>query len=97
MFQISYTDSALEDISTFRKNDQTVIFDTVDEQLIHQPDVITRNRKRLRSNASAEWQLKIGDFRVLYDIDAAEERVEVKFVGQKQGAKLLVRGREFVL
>jgi mRNA-degrading endonuclease RelE of RelBE toxin-antitoxin system len=69
----------------------------VDERLMHQPDVITRNRKKLRSNATAEWELRIDDFRVLYDIYFDERKVEVKVVGLKQGAKLLVRGKEFLL
>src|SRR2546421_13040668 len=97
MFQIGYTHSALEDISTFQKSEQTTIFDKVDEQLMYQPDVITRNRKRLRPNETAEWELRIDDFRVLYDIDFDERNVEVKVVGVKQGARLLVRGTEFLL
>src|SRR4051812_10045273 len=97
MFQIFYTDSALEDISSFRKHEQITIFDKVDEQLIHQPDVITRNRKRLRPNGTAEWELRVDDFRVLYDIDFSKRRVEVKVIGLKQGAQLLVRGKERVL
>jgi len=97
MFRISYTDSALADISTFRKNERRTIFDTVDEQLIYQPDLITRNRKKLRSNAIAEWDLRIQDFRVLYDIYFDKQKVEVKVVGLKQGAKFLVRGKEFLL
>ena len=97
MFRISYTASALEDISTFRKTDQMTIFDRVDEQLMYQPDVITWNRKRLRPNETAEWELRIDDFRVLYDIDFDERNVEVKVVGVKQGARLLVRGTEFLL
>ena len=67
MFQIFYTGSALEDISSFRKHEQTTIFDRVDEQLIHQPDLVTRNRKRLRPNGTAEWELRIDDFRVLWE------------------------------
>jgi len=97
MFLIIYTDSALKDISTFRKSEQTTIFDRVDEQLMYQPDVITWNRKRLRPNETAEWELRIDDFRVLYDIDFDERNVEVKVVGVKQGARLLVRGKEFLL
>jgi|SRR5437660_429530 len=97
MFRISYTDSALEDISTFRKSEQATIFDRVDEQLIYQPALITRNQKRMRPNETAEWELRIGDFRVLYDIDFDDEKVEIKVVGQKQGARLFVRGKEFPL
>ena len=65
--------------------------------MIYQPALITRNQKRMRPNETAEWELRIGDFRVLYDIDFDDEKVEIKVVGQKQGARLFVHGKEFPL
>jgi len=97
MFDIEYTASALLDISTFRKHDQTTIFDRVDEQLMHQPDLETRNRKRLRPNQIAQWELRVDHYRVLHDVDYNEQKVEVRLVGLKQGSTLLVRGREYRL
>jgi mRNA-degrading endonuclease RelE of RelBE toxin-antitoxin system len=57
----------------------------------------TRNRKKLRPNSTAEWEVRIGEFRVFYDADADRKIVEVKVVGRKLGSKVLVRGEEFRL
>jgi len=95
MFQITYTHAAREDISTFKKQEQTMVADRVEEQLIHQPNVETRNRKKLRPNQTAQWELRAETYRVLCDVDEIEQKVEVKLVGRKVGATLLVRGQEY--
>jgi mRNA-degrading endonuclease RelE of RelBE toxin-antitoxin system len=97
MFRIAFTESALEDIAWFRKREQTIIFDRVEEQLAHEPNVETRNRKRLRPNKVAQWEVRIDTYRVFYDVDVDAGVVEVKMVGSKKGNKLLVRGKEFTL
>ena len=95
MFKITYTHSARLDILTFRKQEQTMIADRIEEHLVHQPNIETRNRKRLRPNQTARWELRAGDYRVLYDVDETEKKVEVKLIGRKVGAGLLVRGQEY--
>ena len=42
-----------------------MVFDAVDEQLMHQPTVETRNRKPMRPNPVAPWELRIEELRVL--------------------------------
>lgn len=97
MFEITFTPSALQDIEWFRKREQTIIFDQMEEQLTRQPQVETRNRKRLRPNQVVEWELRIERYRVFYDVDADANVVEVKMVGYKSGNKLVVRGKEYQL
>jgi mRNA-degrading endonuclease RelE of RelBE toxin-antitoxin system len=97
MFPIVFSDSALEDIASFRKREQAIIFDRIEEQLTHEPNIETRNRKKLRPNQVAEWELRIDTQRVFYDVDPKARLVEVKLVGRKRGNKLLVRGKEFKL
>jgi mRNA-degrading endonuclease RelE of RelBE toxin-antitoxin system len=97
MFEIIFTPSALDDIDWFRKIDRTTIFDRIEEQLLHEPSTETRNRKKLRPNEVAEWELRIGEYRVFYDVDSETNTVEVKMVGQKVHNVLLVRGREYAL
>ena len=62
MFHIAFTPSALDDIGWFRKRERMIIFDMTEEQLTHQPNVETRNRKKLRPNQIAEWELRIGKY-----------------------------------
>ena len=71
--------------------------DGIERQLMYEPGVETRNRKRLRPNRIAEWELRIDDYRVVYDVKANEAGVEIKLVGLKNGNKLLVRGKEYEL
>ena len=40
---------------------QTIVLDAVDRQLLNQPKVETRNRKPMRPNPVAPWELRIGN------------------------------------
>jgi mRNA-degrading endonuclease RelE of RelBE toxin-antitoxin system len=95
VFDICFTESALEDIAWFRGRDRQIVFDGIQQQLEHEPLTETRNRKKLRPNRTAEWEARIERFRVFYDADADREVVEVKVVGLKAGSKVFVRGKEF--
>ena len=72
------------------------ILDAVDRQLVHQPTVETRNRKPMRPNPVAPWELRIGSLRGYYDVeDSPECQVSVRAVGVKQ--RDLVRiGKEVI-
>jgi mRNA-degrading endonuclease RelE of RelBE toxin-antitoxin system len=64
--------------------------DEVRGQLSHQPTLATRNRKRLETavpdfeHAPPIWELRVGDYRVFYDVDGANEVVLVRAVRRKQ-------------
>ena len=97
MFQLEFTPEAVEDLRSLRKYDQQQIIDGVEIQLSEQPDVQSRNRKRLRPNQLAEWEVRIGDFRVFYDVDAESAVVKIEAIGYKEGSKLFVHGEEYEL
>ncbi|HEX6903817.1 MAG TPA: type II toxin-antitoxin system RelE/ParE family toxin [Thermoanaerobaculia bacterium] len=97
MFLIEYTKSAFEDLRFLRRFEQRLIMDTVDRQLATEPLVETRNRKLLRPNELAEWELRIEVFRVFYDVDVLEGVVRVKGIGWKEHNRLLLRGKEMHL
>jgi len=97
MFQIDFTPAAIEDLRSFRKHDQQQIISGIETQLRHQPTEQSRNRKRLRPNQLAEWEVRIGNFRLFYDVDADNEVVKIEAVGYKQGSKLFVHGEEYEL
>ena len=48
---------------------QVTVLDTVERQLARQPNTETRNRKPMRPNPLAPWELRIGNLRVYYDVD----------------------------
>jgi mRNA-degrading endonuclease RelE of RelBE toxin-antitoxin system len=93
MYDIEYTQDALNDLQWFRKHEQNIIVDGIDTNLLHEPTVETRNRKRMRSNNYAEWELRVGDFRILYDVDTSVRIVEIQRIGEKRGNAFFFRGR----
>jgi hypothetical protein len=60
------------------------VLNVVDEQLQHQPTVETRNRKPMRPNPIAPWELRVGDLRVYYEVDVVEAVARVLAVGVKE-------------
>ena len=81
MFEIEFTLDAVDDLKSFRKSEQQTIFDQINDQLSYQPVTNTRNRKKLRPNDVAEYELRIGNFRVFYDVDEETNTVKVEAVG----------------
>ncbi|NUQ64193.1 MAG: type II toxin-antitoxin system RelE/ParE family toxin [Pirellulales bacterium] len=97
MFHVDFTPEAVRDLRMFRKYDQQQIIAAIENQLPHRALLETRNRKRLRPNQLAEWELRVDDFRVFYDVDAENGVVKIEAVGYKQGSKLFVHGEEYEL
>src|SRR5438034_206382 len=80
----------------------SLIRETIEEQLRFEPSVETRNRKPLRQPApfAAEWEIRFGPdnrFRVLYDMDEEHRAVQIVAIGEKEGNRLIVRGEEVEL
>lgn len=93
MYDIEYTETALADLQWFKKHEQNVIVDGIDKRLRYEPTTENRNRKELRPNLTAAWELRIGDFRVLYDVDVQVRIVAIKRIGEKRGNTLYLRGQ----
>jgi hypothetical protein len=50
MLEITLSPSALDDVAWFSKRERRAVLDAIEDQLSNQPDVVTRNRKRLLTN-----------------------------------------------
>lgn len=92
MYDIEFDPDALEDLSSLRKFEQTQVLDGIEIQLRHDPDFETRNRKRLRPNEIAEWELRVGQLRVFCNVNAADSIVRIEAVGMKVANLLFIRG-----
>jgi mRNA-degrading endonuclease RelE of RelBE toxin-antitoxin system len=97
MFEIKLTEEAIEDLRWFKKTEQAYILDELEAAVSKEPAAETRNRKRLRPNQLAEWEVRIGDFRVFYDIDQESKLIKIQAAGYKERNKLLIRGKEYKL
>jgi mRNA-degrading endonuclease RelE of RelBE toxin-antitoxin system len=66
------------------------VADAIDQQLVHTPLVETRNRKPLKDETRASfefapplWELRIGEYRIFYDVDVRNGIVTVRSVRRK--------------
>ncbi|MEM6252852.1 MAG: type II toxin-antitoxin system RelE/ParE family toxin [Cyanobacteria bacterium P01_D01_bin.156] len=93
MYDIEYTPTAIADLTYFHKHEQVTILEGIEVQLRHEPTTETRNRKRMRENAVAEWELRISEFRVLYDVDNEVRIVEIRRIAEKQNNAFFFQGK----
>jgi mRNA-degrading endonuclease RelE of RelBE toxin-antitoxin system len=95
-YRIEYSRDAEEHLRMLTVRQQAIVLDTVDEQLSYQPTAETRNRKPMRPNPLAPWELRIGTLRVYYDVEHdPEDVVLVRAIGVKDRNRIRV-GREVI-
>lgn len=97
MFETRFVDSALEDLDFLNKFEQRFVVSMIEQHLSLEPATPTRRRKPLRPNDLATWELRLGAFRVFYDVDRQDMIVWVKAIGRKEHNHLLIRGKEILL
>jgi mRNA-degrading endonuclease RelE of RelBE toxin-antitoxin system len=97
MFEVRFSEDAQRHLKGFAARERRIILDAIEEQLVHQPAVATRNRKLLRENPTAAWELRVQEFRVLYNVEEASVTVFVVAVAVKDGNKYLIEGEEYQL
>jgi mRNA-degrading endonuclease RelE of RelBE toxin-antitoxin system len=95
MFRIELTPEAADDLESMRAFDARRVVAAMESQLVHEPTRETRNRKPLRPNELAEWELRVDEFRVFYDV--MDEVVKVIAIGLKQGNELFIHGERYEL
>ena len=96
-YRIVYSANIREHGRSLSARQRSIVFDTIDEQLTHEPTIETQNRKEMRPNPLASWELRIGDLRVYYDVTEAPQTVTVVAIGIKQGNRIFIGGREVSL
>ena len=97
-YSIEYSPDAEDHLRFLTARQQAIVLDTVDEQLTHQPTVETRNRKPMRPNPLALWELRIDTLRVYYDVeDIPEPKVYIRAVGIKERNRIRIAGAIFEL
>jgi mRNA-degrading endonuclease RelE of RelBE toxin-antitoxin system len=94
-FQIYISESAEADLAWLSAYARRIILDGIEVHLRHEPTAGTRRIKPMRPNPVAGWELRLGDYRVMYDVDESNRAVSVQVVGEKQGNRLLVQGKEY--
>jgi len=75
------------------------VLDAIEIHLTHQPITPARRRKPLRPNPLASWELRIGQFRVYYQVESndGKDTVYVLAVGEKVRNRVIIAGVEVEL
>jgi mRNA-degrading endonuclease RelE of RelBE toxin-antitoxin system len=92
-YQITITEDADRQFRALPVRDQRILEAAILSRLQDQPLTPTKAIKRLRPNPLAEFELRAGDLRALYNMEGNE--VVILIMGRKVGNKLIVEGEEF--
>ena len=99
-FVLVYADEVKEHLHAIEAKYHELIRSEAEIQLLHEPDVETRNRKPLKRPiiAGADWELRLGPknrFRVFYQIIEPTHIVRILAVGIKDRNRLYIGGEEY--
>src|SRR5919206_4860984 len=92
-YRITITEDGERQLRALPVRDRRILEAAILSRLKHQPETPTKAIKRLRPNPLAEFELRAGDLRALYNVEGDE--VVILIVGRKVGIKLRVEGEEF--
>ena len=89
MYQITYVESIADDLKRLQAGQRKQILNRIERQLTRQPTRQTRNRKPLAGlvppweYVEPVWELRIGEYRVFYDVDEAAAVVIIRAIRHK--------------
>jgi mRNA interferase RelE/StbE len=82
--EIQYSTEAAEDISALRAFDRSKIRSAISEHLAQDPTRVSQSRiKEMRQPFWSQFRLRVGDFRVYYDVDDEAQSVRIVRVLRK--------------
>jgi len=97
-YRIEYSPETDQHLRVLTARQRAAVFDAVDDQLAYQPTVETRNRKPMRPNPLAPWELRVGELRVYYDVEEEPDKlVIILAVGLKDRSRIIIGGEEVEL
>ena len=93
--RIIITHEAKTQLKELSAREQRIIDDGIAARLVDRPTRPSRAIKKLRPNPLAGYELRLGELRVLYNVNNENAEVVIVLLGRKVGDKLEVRGEEF--
>jgi mRNA interferase RelE/StbE len=68
--EIRYSAQAVEQLIKLKTVDRTAVFDTIEAILSVNPTLVSKSRvKLLREPSPTQYRLRVGEFRVFYDVN----------------------------
>jgi len=93
VFQVEYQPEAVAELHRLRAFDRVQILDAIERHLTAAPAAMGGSKKRLAlGSGNVIHQLRVGEYRIFYDVDEAERQVVVRHVrrkGQKTTGEIL--------
>ena len=106
-FQVDFAISVRSQLDVLTAKQRATVLEAIEQQLVHEPLTETRNRKLLRPNPLAPWELRVGACRVFYEVEQhdpailqpgqAEGVVQILALGYKRGNVLWIGGKKVEL
>jgi len=96
-YLIKYSPVIKEHLKELPVGSQRLVLEAIEQQLLHQPTMETRNRKKMRPNHLAPWELRVGTFRVYYDVEEPTAIVHIRAIGIKQRNRVRIGQEDFEL
>ena len=90
-FQIEFSSAAERDLEAMRAFDQRRVVDAITRKLPIRPNFETKDIKRLEQEKAnfayvpPLWELKVGQWRVFYEVDVAALKVYIHAIREKPG------------
>ena len=88
-YKIEYAEGVADDLANLRAYERAQILDSIETQLTHEPTRQTRNRKilvgliPLWEHVEPVWELRVGEYRVFYDVDEVACVVMIRAIRYK--------------
>ena len=89
-FRVEFTPQADDHVAELTARERATLIDRVEEQLLHEPTTEMRNRKPMRPNPLAPWELRVGRLRVYYDVE--DDVVTIRAIGVKVRRRVRIGG-----
>ena len=89
MYEIEYVEGVADGLKRLRVGQHKRILDSIDKNLKYEPTRQTRNRKILVGlippweYIEPVWELRVGEYRVFYDVDEEASAVMVRAIRHK--------------
>lgn len=94
-YRIEYAPEAVDHLAALPRPQANMVLDQVERKLKHQPTLPSRNRKLLRANPVAPWELRLGALRVYFDVSLQPAAVvTVRAIGLKVRDRVRIAGEE---
>lgn len=88
-YTIEYAEGVADDLNDLRAYERKSVLDAIEKQLLHEPTRATKNRKILVGlvppweHVPPVWELRIGAYRVFYDVDGESLTVTIRAIRHK--------------